>query len=88
MFLRDIFIYARFLLLALFQTPIILLLQVYKGDNEEGEAVHSGEGFSGSTLPDDILAAEGKLFIRFTSDAAEADEGFKASFSIGEKTIS
>ena len=61
---------------------------MYNGDNEEGEAVHSDDGFSGSNLPSDILATEGKLFIRFTSDATETDLGFKASFSIGEKTIS
>lgn len=58
------------------------MVQVYDGSSISGLRLHSGNGFTGATVPKITLtASSGEMLIRFISDALHNGAGFSATFS-------
>lgn len=58
------------------------VVQVYDGSSISGLRLHSGNGFSGSTIPKlTLTASSGEMLIRFVSDSLHNAAGFSATFS-------
>nr|XP_022919679.1 sushi, von Willebrand factor type A, EGF and pentraxin domain-containing protein 1 isoform X1 [Onthophagus taurus] len=57
-------------------------VQVYDGSSTSGLKLHSGSGFSATSLPKITLtASSGEMLVRFTSDALHNSKGWEASYS-------
>ncbi len=56
-------------------------VRVYDGDNDStGIPLHTGNGFTGTTVPDTLYAASGSLFIRMQTNNVSNDSGFVAQW--------
>ncbi len=56
-------------------------VRVYDGDNDStGIPLHTGNGFTGTTLPDTLYASSGSLFIRMQTNNIGNDSGFVAQW--------
>ncbi len=56
-------------------------VKVYDGDNDTtGIALHSGNGFTGATVPDTLYAYSGAIFIKMQTNIAGSDSGFIAQW--------
>lgn len=59
--------------------------QVHDGPTTDSLRLHSGNGFSGRTLPKLTLTAEsGEMTVRFVTDSLRTKNGFRAVFSAGK----
>lgn len=59
--------------------------QVHDGPTTDSLRLHSGNGFSGRTLPKLTLTAEsGEMTVRFVTDSLRTKNGFRAIFSAGK----
>uniref|UniRef100_A0A1A9UCN5 Uncharacterized protein n=1 Tax=Glossina austeni TaxID=7395 RepID=A0A1A9UCN5_GLOAU len=57
-------------------------VQVYDGSSTSGLRLHSGNGFTGATVPKlTLTASSGEMLIKFTSDALHNAVGWSATFS-------
>ncbi|ESO89533.1 hypothetical protein LOTGIDRAFT_234340 [Lottia gigantea] len=61
-------------------------LKVFRSSSENDPA-HSGEGFTGVTVPALIVSGSGSLLIKFTTSALGQAKGFMATFSAGCKGL-
>ncbi len=52
-------------------------LQIYDGGDATAPLLYSG---SGNTLPHDLIAYSGRMFLKFTSDGSIAQSGFEANW--------
>jgi len=75
-------------------------LKIYDGTSAAGTPLHTGSGFSGTTLPSSVIATSGAVYIVMTTDASVVKNGFKllweqlpntlpvASFTLSSTTVS
>lgn len=58
------------------------MVQIYDGSSISGLRLHSGNGFTGATVPKITLtASSGEMLVRFVSDSLHNLAGFSATFS-------
>ena len=62
--------------------PYLFVLQIYEGKNDTGNALHTGRGYTGSTVNVTIVTVQ-NLYIKFTTSAVGSGRGFKAVYSSG-----
>lgn len=59
-------------------------IQVYDGSSTNGLRLHSGNGFTASSIPKITLtASSGEMLVRFVSDALHNKKGWSATYSAG-----
>lgn len=58
------------------------MVQVFDGSSISGLRLHSGNGFTGSTVPKlTLTASSGEMLIKFVSDSLHSANGWSATFS-------
>ncbi len=57
------------------------LLRIYDGKDASGVALHTGSGFTGSTLPTNLTSTSGKMFINMITNGTGVSSGFEAKWT-------
>lgn len=57
------------------------VLRIFDGADATGKPLHVGSGFTGNIVPGDLVAATGKMFVQFQSNASGTRPGFEASWT-------
>ncbi|KAL5020301.1 hypothetical protein ScPMuIL_003193 [Solemya velum] len=62
-------------------------LKIYDGESSSDTQVHSGKGYSGSTVPSPVVSTGSALYLEFSPSAIVGRSGFMATFSSGCPSI-